>query len=239
MTDPEITPGGSKVIRHGERSSPEFKLSERSTLENILKREAVYAAIFGPPVLTYDDVHPVLVPHIDVYVHEPGFQGRDFYTLVTGGMSDCPMKLPEDAPPEMPTRIELIFYLPGNQKPKREYIDFLRTTARMPYDYQTWLGWGASFANGNPPEPIFEGTQFDSLVLINTPIAKPDDTLPEHLVLDGDAVHLLWAVPITTAEREYKLEEGTEALLDIFDEVQHPFVFDENRPSYIEWEGED
>ena len=82
MTDPEVTPGGSRVIRHGERRSPEFKTSERSTLENIRKREAAYTAIFGPPVLTYDDVHPVLVPHIDVYVYEPGFQGRDFYTLV-------------------------------------------------------------------------------------------------------------------------------------------------------------
>ena len=239
MTEPEVTPGGSRVIRHGERRSPESKTSERSTLENIRKREAAYTAIFGPPALTYDDAHPVLVPHIDVYVHEPGFQGRDFYTLVTGGMSDFRMKLPEDAPPEMPTRIELIFYLPGDRSPKREYIDFLRTAARMPYDYQTWFAWGASIVNGNPPKPIFDGSQFDSLLFINTPIAEPDNTLSERLVLEGDAVHFLWTVPLTAAEREYKLEEGTEALLEVFDEVQHPFVFDENRPSYIEWEDED
>jgi hypothetical protein len=61
----------------------------------------------------------------------------------------------------------------------------------------------------------------------------PDYRLHEELVLEGDPVSLLWVVPITTAETNLKLEHGTDALLGVFDEQQHPVVLDPRRQSYV------
>jgi suppressor of fused protein SUFU len=224
----EISPGGSKYIRHGDKQQSMPGLTEFSTLPYIEKRESVYRQMFGEYALVYDDEFAGLVPHIDVYVHEPS-EGRDFYTLVTGGMSDLPMNVPDDAP-KAPRRTEIVFYLPPDQEPKREYAAFLRGSARFVYDYKTWLCWGHTIPNGEPPIPIFGGKPFVS-VLFLYPLFKPDSQLAEHLVLDGDPVHFLWIVPLTAAEQRYKMDRGTEALEEAFNRARLPFVFNENRAS--------
>jgi Suppressor of fused protein (SUFU) len=116
----EISAGGSKYIRHADKKQSMPGLTEFSTLPYIEKREAAYQQMFGKYALVYDDEFPGLVPHIDVYVYEPSV-GRDFYTLVTGGMSDLPMNVPGDVP-KAPRRTEIVFYLPADQEPKREYV---------------------------------------------------------------------------------------------------------------------
>jgi hypothetical protein len=232
MAETEKRPGGSGIIRHEAARTPRYGFSEHSTLEYIRQREAIYASLFGPPALVYDDALPGMLPHIDVYLHEPGFRGRPCYTLVTGGMSDRRMKLPADAPADLPARAELIFYLPAEHAPRREYIDFLRVTARFPCDYDTWLSWGHTIPNGTPPRPIFPWAAFDTLLLLDS-VVNPDNQLAEWLRLDGDPVQFLWVVPITPAEREYQRAHGTEGLLDVFQAVQHPPVFDERRSSYL------
>lgn len=228
----EISPGGSKFIRHGEKERRMPGITSFSTLPFIEKRESVYRGMFGEYALVYDDEFPGLVPHIDVYVHEPGFNGRPFYTLVTGGMSDLPMTLPNDAPPSAPRRAEIVFYLPANSAPAREYISFLRTAARFVYEYQTALGFGHTIPNGQPPTPIFEGLEFTAILFLY-PLFEPDNQLPKQLLLENDPVHLLWIVPLTPAEHRLKLERGTNALLDLFEQMRHPFVFDRVRRSYV------
>ena len=130
----------------------------------------------------------------------------------------------------MPRRTEIVFYLPADQEPKREYVSFLRTSARFVYDYQTWLTWGHTIPNGDPPKPIFAGSPFVS-VLFLFPLFKPDNQLAEQLVLDGDPVSFLWIVPLTAAEQRYKIEHGTEALQEAFNRARLPFVFNEKRAS--------
>lgn len=232
MPEPENTPGDSEILRHGATKSPRYGFSEHSTLDNIAKREAEYVELFGADAVVYDDELPGMVPHIDVYVHRPGYCRREFYTLVTSGMSDLRMKLPEGAPRDMPARVELVFYLPPEREPDALYAEFLRTTARFPYDYDTWVSGGHTIPNGTPPQPIFPGTPFDTILLIGS-VINPDNALGDRLVLGGDRVELLWVVPITGAEREYKRKHGTAALLDLFDKVQHPFAFDPARKSYL------
>jgi hypothetical protein len=226
----DISPGGSKYIRHGDKSRSPPAFTEFSTLPLIVKREAVYRQMFGDYAGIYDDEFAGLVPHIDVYVHEPS-EGRDFYTLVTGGMSDLPMNVPDDAP-KAPRRTEIVFYLPADEAPQREYADFLRTSARFVYDYETWLCWGHTIPNGDPPRPIFPGKPFVSLLFLS-PLFKPDSQLAEHLVVDGDPVHFLWIVPITAAEHRLKMDRGTGALEEAFNRARLPFVFDENRASCV------
>jgi hypothetical protein len=53
--------------------------------------------------------------------------------------------------------------------------------------------------------------------------------------VEGDAVSFLWHVPISDEERDFKLEQRAEALVDRMDAAKLPWIFDEsNRPSLIE-----
>lgn len=52
--------------------------------------------------------------------------------------------------------------------------------------------------------------------------------------LEGDEVRLLWHVPISDAELEYKRTHGADALIDRMSEVKLPWVFDEaDRPPLV------
>ena len=45
----------------------------------------------------------------------------------------------------------------------------------------------------------------------------------------------LWHIPISEAERAYKVEHGADALIDRLEAVELPWIFDEsNRPSLLE-----
>lgn len=54
-----------------------------------------------------------------------------------------------------------------------------------------------------------------------------------NLVLDGERVDFLWMVPITEAEREYAVKNGSEALLKKFEKQRIPQVIDESRKSLV------
>jgi Suppressor of fused protein (SUFU) len=86
--------------------------------------------------------------------------------------------------------------------------------------------------NGNPPAPFWGSAMLDTLLFM-PPIVTQDQTLPEDLKLGGDPVHFLWVVPLTTAERNFKLKKGFDAILDLFQQHRHPHVFDPNRKSYL------
>ncbi len=50
---------------------------------------------------------------------------------------------------------------------------------------------------------------------------------------DGTQINFLWAIPMYEEEIEYKLQEGFEAMMDLFAEVNFPRVLDPERPNYI------
>lgn len=223
--EPEVSPGGSPLLRYGgnEFGNPEVGFTEHQFLR---EREEVYDRFFGKAGTVSHEIVP-LIPHLDVYIHPPGHAGRDFYTLVTGGMSDLQMTVPEgyDGPP----RAELVLYV---REPKEEYISLLRQFARFPHANLTWFGPGHTIHNGTPPQPLFEDSELNCLAFSES-IVRPDQNLHEELTLQGDSVRLLWVIPITSAELQLKLDKGFGELLDLFDRVNHPFVLDEKRRSYV------
>ena len=224
-SDPHVTPGGSHVIKHADfgKRSPTLGFTE-SAANLIQQRETVYHAMFGDSESVFHELVP-FVPHIDIYVHKPGYDGRDFYTLASGGMSDLRMTLPEEADETWWHRVELIFY---THEAKKEYLEMLRVLAHFPHDYKTCLGWGHTIPWG----PLFSGSSFTAVLFVSS-IVSPDSKLGERLIVNADPVNFLWVVPLTAPELEYKLQKGTDALLELFDEVHHPFIFDENRESYV------
>jgi len=220
----EITPGGSEMLRYAE-VEPLMGIPPESADRDRKRRERVYDELFGPSETVYHEVGFDL-PHVDVYTCPPGYSGRDFYTLVTGGMSDLSMRVPRGV---SANRAELVMYV---SEPKEVYLKILRFLAHFPHDHRTWFGHGHTFPNGQPPQPYFESSVLDTILFLDS-IVRPDATLEQRLKIEKDPVHLLWVVPITTAESELKLQKGTNALLDLFDRYDHPFVLDEKRRSFV------
>jgi Suppressor of fused protein (SUFU) len=225
------TPDGTEIIRHDEVET-QIDVMEKNTSSFKKAREAVYEKLFGEPLGVSHELLP-LIPHIDVYTFKRTSKkdGVDqvVYSLVTGGMSDLEMTLPQRAPKDVPRRVELIFYC---SEPRAEYISTLRWVAHFPHNAKSWLGHGHTMPNGNPPAHFWGSKELDTLLFM-PPIVVKDQNLPFELQIEGQPVHFLWVVPLTTAECDYKLEKGFDAILGLFQQHHHPHVFDPNRRSYV------
>jgi hypothetical protein len=220
--------GGSNLIKYGDRGEvkPEIGFLEESTLPNTEERERVYSELFGEYDIVLHELLP-LIPHIDVYRFPPNGK-RDFFTFVTGGMSDLPMNAPDELGNDY-RRAELVFY---STKNRDDYSELLRRLAHFVHDNNTWLHWGHTMPNGQPPEPLFDTKNLDTLFFMPS-IVRPDSTLGDRLQIESDPVQLIWCVPITTAECQLKLDNGTDALYDLFETNNHPFTFSGDRQSYV------
>lgn len=225
------TPDGTEIIRHDEVRT-QIDVLGKNTSHFMKTRQAAYEKLFGEPLSVSHELLP-LTPHIDVFTFKrtskkDGVE-QVVYSLVTGGMSDLEMTLPRRAPKDVPRRVELIFYC---SEPRAEYISTLRWIAHFPHNAESWLGRGHTMPNGNPPEPFWGSKELDTLLFM-PPIVVKDQSLPFELQIEGQPVHFLWVVPLTTAECNYKLEKGFNAILDLFDRNRHPHVFDPTRKSYV------
>jgi hypothetical protein len=167
-------------------------------------------------------------PVADVHEIAPGFHGRDFHTLVTSGVSDRAMAIPEGLGREH-ARVEFILYV---SEPRPEHARLLSTCAGLAFEPDTWLGQGHTIPNGQPPAPLFPGSELCALLLMPT-VLEPDAFLGDHLTIESDPVNFLWIVPLTRGELDLKLNEGLPALLQRFDEGGLSHVLDEGRASLV------
>ncbi len=190
-------------------------------------REKIYQDFFGPSDLVSHEVVP-LVPHIDVWVHPPGYKEREFFTIVTSGMSDVPMNLEKGIPRSFARR-EMIMYAADHQE---IYINLVRQFARFPFEYSTWLGVGHTIPNGNPPSPIFQDSELVAIVFLPA-MVEPDRALADKLAIDGEPVEFLWPVPITQTELEFKLERGVEELAGLLMGMKSWPAVDPKRKSLV------
>jgi Suppressor of fused protein (SUFU) len=85
--------------------------------------------------------------------------------------------------------------------------------------------------NRNPPA-FCESAGWDALLFVPPSVAK-NRMLRDELKLKGEPGHFLRVVPLTTAECDYKLEKGLDAILDRFDENRHSHVYDPTRKGYV------
>ncbi|WDM75197.1 suppressor of fused domain protein [Xanthomonas cucurbitae] len=159
--------------------------------------------------------------HLDVHV-VPASEDTPYLRLVTSGMSDLPMPLPDGV--EAPQYVELMLSLPAdwpmqqsNLEDPRHYwpIRLLKSLARLPHKFDTWLGFGHTIPNGHPAEPYAPGVRFDGAILL-PPVSTPEEF--GHLVIDTEkTIVFMTIVPLYPEEMALKLEEGSDALLDRFD----------------------
>ena len=105
----------------------------------------------------------------------------------------------------------------------------LKMLARLPHEYETWLGMGHTVPNGDPAEVYAVSTDF-CCALIMIPALTPDefDELP---LEDGNTIHFYSIVPLYQEEMDFKLNKGLDALIDRFDKAGVTDFIDVDRPN--------
>src|SRR6266849_7875689 len=83
-------PFSGRIVRHNEPNPSTYVSGDSPSLELIVKHITTH---IGEPSTVFHELASEHV-HIDVHVVPPR-PDRDFYTLVTSGMSDKPMKVPK------------------------------------------------------------------------------------------------------------------------------------------------
>ena len=195
-----------------------------SNNKNISDREDVYRKLFGDMQHVWHETKPG-VPHIDIYCFKKGHAGRDFFTLVTGGMSDVEIDIPDSLPPELQRRrVELVFYC---DLPETKYAELLQSLAHYPFKNRTWFGPGHTMETDDVA--LLEDQDVNALLFLPTPVI-PDDSLPIRLQFEDEPVTLLWVVPITTEECALARTEGyLETAMMAFEKNGRPYVYSPGR----------
>lgn len=221
---------GTTIYRHEYRNR-EFEPATGDS-ENI---EAISEHIeqhIGPIESVFHELISDMV-HVDIHWVKPA-KARPWHTLVTSGMSDLPMTVP-DAMSEYEFA-ELCINLPKEWKisdrafKQETYywpVRLLKMLARLPHEFETWLGTGHTVPNGDPAEPYAENTNF-SCALILPPLNAPEDF---HCLetANGRSIWFYNVVPLYEEETNFKLNKGLDSLLSRFDRFEVGDIVDITR----------
>lgn len=218
----DITPGGSEVYRHteptGTEDVPEFDEALRTALEEHLAR-----FLPGEPKVLHEIIS--IGVHLDVYAWAPT-EEQPLWTLVTVGMSERAMNVPAGA--EDMAHAELIMTLPGDwpipsgneafqqvMQDDRIYwpIQTLKSAARLPSEFDTWLGFGHTVAAGENPSDTYPGSPYAGVMLAPATSLPPEALIVQH---EGREVYLWGLYPLDEMEMDYKLQVGGEELFEAF-----------------------
>jgi hypothetical protein len=232
MTDEEISAGGSRMFRHEpSEEEPELAWGDAELIEAVSDHVERHV---GPiERVLHEVVSPVV--HIDV-LHVAPSDDRPWHTLVTCGMSVKPMLAPEAdrafgeltlaLPPAWPMGDE-------DWKDERHYwpVRLLKFLARLPHEYDTWLGNGHTIPNDDPPRPYARGTRLCGAILA-APLLPPD----AFRVLDRPEgpIAFYGVLPLYAAEMELKLADGADALYDRLGAAGVTELVDPGRPGVVE-----
>ena len=210
-----------------------LEMYERNDMELI---DAHIVKYFG----NYTNVfHEIASPdiHVDICIIPP-HDDQDYYTLVTMGMGAHRMNVPEELAEYHLERAELLIALPPDWKLNQESmqdeqwywpIRLLKSTARLPGECDTWLGWGHTVAT-NEGETYAENTDLCGVLLLDQ-LSGNEDACTCRLS-DGEDVNFYQLIPLYRDEMNYKCEKDADALLDLFEGMS--FVVDPNRPNVLE-----
>jgi len=237
MMGEETSRGGSQIYRHegGPPGDPYISHGDPKIMEAV---ESHIDRCFGSDptrIVFHELISPTV--HLDVHWIRPS-QEFGVNRLVTCGMAERPMSVPEGfaESPYAEVTIALPPNWPLSQKAfqdERNYwpVRLLKGLGRLPHDYSTFLWYGHTVPNGDPPKPYAAGTGL-CCALISGPLSAPKSFNALELD-DGRKVRFLSVVPIYEDEMRLKLERGINALYDLFDQNNVSDVIDPQRPSVV------
>jgi hypothetical protein len=239
MAKQEKTAAGIPIIRHDDYMPKSFEgASGDSQIEAISKHIEKH---LGQPEFVFHELASHLV-HIDIHWVKPSAK-FPFHILVTSGMSDKPMKAPVGA--DEHRYAELCVLLPADWKIKNESFgidkevfeteesywpyNLLKYLARFPHEYDSWLGFGHTIPNGNDFEFYAPTIKFCCALLL------PSITLPKEFhslkISEQKTIKFFCIYPLYKEEMEFKLNRGTDALLNKFEKYTVGDIVDIERPN--------
>ena len=160
------------------------------------------------------------VIHIDVHIVRPCTE-RNYFTLITSGLSYLPMPVPEGY--EAFTRSELILCLPpewpvleGEYQKEKYWWPFrlIKELARLPHELDTYITPGTTIPNGDPLEPYSEETEL-CCAMTATPLLVDESFTT--LDIDDQRISFQSIIPIYKEEMDFKLKNELDALLMRFE----------------------
>lgn len=214
--DNVVSLGGSPIYRHGEASAWKAPRGEEC-IEDISKHIETH---LGPIETVFHEIISDAV-HIDVHFVKPT-ERFPFIRLVTSGMSDLPMQIPDAA--DVPRYAELLITLPSDWKIDQGAFDdenwywpvrLIKDLARLPHKYATWLGWGHTVPNGDSAQPYASNTGLCGAIVLPS-ITAPGE-FHQLRINGGKEIVFYSVVPLYEEEMELKLNKGSDKLLDLFD----------------------
>lgn len=141
------------------------------------------------------------------------------------------MNVPEELKEQKLERAELVICLPSdwkiNENDERWYwpIRLLKSLARLPLAYDTWLGWGHTV---DDEEPYADNTDLCGVLLLE-PFAFDEEAVC--CPFSGkNEVNFYQLLPLYREEMEYKRDHGAEELLDMMNDISA--VVDIKRKNY-------
>lgn len=213
----ELSPSGHPILRHAERKQAfEFASGNEQTINAVSQHVEKHIG-------RIDNVFHELISdlvHLDVLVVNPTKE-RNYYTFVTCGMSNLPMKVPEGA--EDFRYAELMICLPSEWHVSQEAfgnednywpIRWLKTLARLPHEYETWLYLAHTIPNGEPAKPFASNTQFSGMILAIPSIVEDLKSFFTLQRPDENNVHFFSLIPLYKEEMDMKLKNGADALFE-------------------------
>jgi hypothetical protein len=227
--DIEYSESGSPIYKHKARERP-FTVATGS--EDIETLESHIEKYLGKIHMVWHELISDLV-HIDVHHIKPTLK-HNYHALVTTGMSDLPMSPPAEV--SDCKYAELMITLPPGwllsekafQQEKYYWVvRLIKTLARLPHEYQTWLWLGHTVPNGDPPRPYADSTKFVGAILA-PPMRAPEGF--ESITCNAEKqVHFFSVIPLYEEEMNFKLKKGMGPLFDLFDTNDISDIVDVNR----------
>lgn len=230
---PERSPSGRPIYRHEPRFRDEIEPAFGDERSIYLITRHVERHI-GPVQSVFHELRSDMV-HIDIHMSLPTAD-RPFTTLVTSGMSDRPMLVPDGT--EDFRFAELMLCLPPDWPLTNEALEeekhywpvrCLKLMARFPHEYETWLAWGHTVLLRDPPQPLAQSTTLCGLVLLDPKLAPPG--FSRLVVHDDRIIHFYALVPLYAEEMQHKLESGMESLLAALNGHSVTELIDPERPN--------
>mgnify|MGYP003096286790 FL=1 len=212
-------------------NEPEHFLYSEEALD---RYEAFISEQFGE----YEQVfHEIVSPdiHLDIIIVPPT-EKNNYYKLITMGMGAYGMNVPDNLREYELERAELVLYLPPtwNIKSEKEEdywpIQQLKIIARLPIEYNSWVGSGHTISGSEENEPYAENTGFCSIMLIN---ALNSDFGELDLRIEGvGKINFYQLFPLYQEELEYKKEHGANELLEKFSDDDIMPIVNISRKNY-------
>ncbi|QDV46926.1 Suppressor of fused protein (SUFU) [Stieleria neptunia] len=189
-------------------------------------RRLAYEERFGPRSRYDVDDDPAM--RVDVSVHLPE-AARDFTTLVTSGMSDYPIPMPNG---QRSVRAELLLYVTHLDELA---IQVLRGAAKLPFRKKKGLSIGTTESLDGLHDPLSGSQQQDCVYML--PVVESDSKPIQAKEVIGGVVQLFWLVTITEAERKLIDTGGIHKFLSLLEKNNHAVFFDLMRDCYVKRKG--